>query len=138
MSTIWTLPETKKSFWHQICACKLVNLGLRLVFHRYFTDIPLYHRLSHRYYYVLIVLYLLNFSDAVILTNLRKVWLYVICRPLFLVFMHCLSRVLENIANSDKYRFENNSNNRSERRQAKRSRSGSVKGETPVSAIQSL
>lgn len=56
----------------------------------------------------------------------------------FWIFMHCLSRVLENIANSDKYRFENNSNNRSERRQGKRSRSGSVKGETPVSAIQSL
>lgn len=79
MSTIWRLPETKKGFWHQICACKLVNLGLPLVFHRYFTDISLYRRLSHRYYYVLIVLYLLNFSDAVILTHLRKIWLYVSC-----------------------------------------------------------
>ena len=52
--------------------------------------------------------------------------------------MHFLSRVLENIANFDKYGFENNSNNRFERRQGKRSRSYSVKEETPVSAIQSL
>lgn len=56
----------------------------------------------------------------------------------FWIFMHCLSRVLENIANSDKDRYENNSNNRFECRQGKRSRSCSVKEETAVSAIQSM